>query len=142
MDDSVAFAKELKARGIDVIDCSSGGLVGAAVAREVEPFGSLSRDFGFQVPYAARIRKEADIATMAVGLIVDPRHAERILQEGQADIVAIARQALFNPYWTKYAAQALDMDRAFESWPTEYSFWLEKWAPVVDRLRAQTGKSV
>lgn len=142
LDDSVVFAKELKARGIDVIDCSSGGLVGAAVAREVEPFGSLSRDFGFQVPYAARIRKEVGIATMAVGLIVDPHHAERILREQQADIVAIARQALFNPYWTKYAAKALDMDRAFESWPTEYGFWLEKWEPVVARLNAQAGKSV
>ena len=136
MEDSIVFAKELKLRGVDVIDCSSGGLVGAAVAREVEPFGSLSRDFGFQVPYAERIRKEAGIATMAVGLIVDPRHAEQILQNGQADIVAVAREALLDPYWAKHAAHVLDPEVSFDSWPTEYGFWLEKREPVIRRLRA------
>ncbi|MBY0509161.1 MAG: NADH:flavin oxidoreductase/NADH oxidase [Rhodospirillaceae bacterium] len=142
LEDSVVLAKELKARGVDVVDCSSGGLVGSGVAREVEPFGSLSRDFGFQVPYAARIRNEAGVATMAVGLIVDPHHAERILQEGQADIIAIARSALFHPYWMKYAARTLQNERAFESWPTEYGFWLEKWEPVVERLRGRVPNDV
>ena len=66
MDDTVAYAKELKARGIDVIDCSSGGLFGSATAARVK------RTWGFQVPYAERVRREAGIRSMAVGLIVDP----------------------------------------------------------------------
>ena len=66
MDDTVAYARELKARGIDVIDCSSGGLVGSATAARVK------RTWGFQVPYAERVRREAGIMSMAVGLIIDP----------------------------------------------------------------------
>ena len=90
MDDTVAYAKELKARGIDVIDCSSGGLFGSATAARVK------RTWGFQVPYAERVRREAGIKSMAVGLIVDPFFAEDILQKGQADLIAIAREALVN----------------------------------------------
>src|SRR5690348_6720531 len=93
LDDTVAYAKQLKARGIDLIDCSSGGLFGSATAARVK------RTWGFQVPYAERVRREADIASMAVGLIIDPHFAEAILQKGQADLIAIAREALVNPCW-------------------------------------------
>src|ERR1700760_734837 len=79
MDDTVAFAHELKARGVDVVDCSSGGIAGSATALQV------SRSLGFQVPFAERVRKEADISTMAVGIILEAQQAESILQKGQAD---------------------------------------------------------
>ena len=87
LNDTVAFARELKARGVDVIDCSSGGISGAATAAQVP------RSLGFQVPFAARVRKEADIATMAVGIILEAQQAEAILEQGQADLIAVGRQS-------------------------------------------------
>jgi tRNA-dihydrouridine synthase len=97
----VALARELKARGIDVVDCSSGGIAGSATAARIK------RTLGFQVPYAERVRREAGIATMAVGLIIEPEQAEAILEAGQADLIAIGRQALFNPNWPLEAQLAL-----------------------------------
>src|SRR6201986_5485595 len=91
MDDTVVYARELKARGVDVIDCSSGGISGSATAAQVP------RALGFQVPFAARVRKEVDIATMAVGIILEADQAEAILQNKQADLIAIGRQSQFNP---------------------------------------------
>ena len=73
-----------------MIDCSSGGLFGSATAARVK------RSWGFQVPYAERVRREAGVMSMAVGLIIDPAFAEDILQKGQADLIAIAREALAN----------------------------------------------
>src|SRR5271156_1367673 len=83
LDDTVAFAGELKARGVDVIDCSSGGISGAATAAQVP------RGLGFQVPYADRVRNEVGIASMAVGIILEARQAEAILEQGQADLIAV-----------------------------------------------------
>ena len=91
MDDTVVFARELKARGVDVIDCSSGGISGSATAAQVP------RGLGFQVPYAERVRKEVGIASMAVGIILEAQQAEAILQNKQADLIAIGRQSQFNP---------------------------------------------
>jgi 2,4-dienoyl-CoA reductase-like NADH-dependent reductase (Old Yellow Enzyme family) len=130
--DSVAFAKELKARGIDAIDCSSGGVVGSATARAVP------RGLGFQVPFAERIRREADIATIAVGLIVGGAQSEAILQNGQADLVAVAREALYDPYWPRHAARELGADGgAYAAWPQQYGWWLDKREPTLRRLRGQ-----
>src|SRR5271156_3868242 len=77
MDDTVVFARELKARGVDVIDCSSGGISGSATAAQVP------RSLGFQVPFAERVRREAEIPTMAVGIILEAQQAERILASKQ-----------------------------------------------------------
>jgi len=118
--DTVAFAQELKALGVDVVDCSSGGIAGAATAAGVK------RGLGFQVPFAAEVKRAAGIATMAVGLILDGPQAEAILQAGDADLIAIGRQALYEPFWPVHAAQALGCDRDFEMWPPEYGWWLEK----------------
>ncbi|MBY0508626.1 MAG: NADH:flavin oxidoreductase/NADH oxidase [Rhodospirillaceae bacterium] len=132
IEDSVTFSKELKARGIDVIDCSSGGVVGSATARAVPRF------FGFQVPFAETVRKGAGMKTMAVGLIVDPEHAENILQTGQADIIAVAREALVDPYWAHHAARALSPElMTYADWNKEYQFWLDKREPVMRKLRAE-----
>ncbi len=127
LDDTVVLARELKARGIDVIDCSSGGLLGSATAARVK------RAPGFQVPFAERVRREAAVSTMTVGLIVDPEHAEAILQAGQADLVAIGREALYNPNWPLHAEMALGCEGSYESWPVQYGWWLEKRRHVLER---------
>jgi len=97
-EDSVALARDLKGRGVDAIDCSTGG----NVAHAQIPVGP-----GYQVPFAERVRREADVLTAAVGLITDPHQAEQILQSGQADLIVMARQLLRDPYWPLHAAQTL-----------------------------------
>jgi len=104
LDDSVELAKALKAVGVDVIDCSSGGLTEQTRALPVP------RGLGFQVPFAERIRNEAGVLTQAVGMIVEARQAEDILQAGQADLIALGREALFDPYWPLHAREAMVED--------------------------------
>lgn len=118
--DTVAFARELKTLGVDVVDCSSGGLTGLATAQPIQ------RSPGFQVPFASAVRRQAGISTMAVGLILDGPQAEAILQAGDADLVAIARQALKDPHWPLHAARALGCDHNYDLWPPEYGWWLNK----------------
>jgi 2,4-dienoyl-CoA reductase-like NADH-dependent reductase (Old Yellow Enzyme family) len=132
MDDTVSYARELKARGIDVIDCSSGGLFGSATAARVK------RSWGFQVPYAERVRREAGIMSMAVGLIIDPFRAEEILQKGQADLIAIAREALVNPCWPQMAEIALGRQAfdAMDDWPVQYGWWLKHRERSIAQIRA------
>ena len=132
MDDTIVYAKELKACGIDVIDCSSGGLFGSATAARIK------RTWGFQVPYAERVRHEADIKSMAVGLIVDPFFAEDILQKGQADLIAIAREALVNPCWPQMAEIALGRKAsdAMADWPVQYGWWLKHRERSIAQIRA------
>jgi 2,4-dienoyl-CoA reductase-like NADH-dependent reductase (Old Yellow Enzyme family) len=133
MDDTVAYAKELKARGIDVIDCSSGGMFGSATAARVK------RTWGFQVPYAERVRREAGIMSMAVGLIIDPHFAEQILQDGRADLIAIGREALANPSWPQMAEIALGRKavEAMDDWPMQYGWWLKHREWAIERIRAE-----
>jgi 2,4-dienoyl-CoA reductase-like NADH-dependent reductase (Old Yellow Enzyme family) len=95
---SRVLARALKTLGIDLVDCSSGGMVADARI----PAGP-----GFQVPFSADLRREAGIATGAVGLITDPAQAEQIVATGQADIVMMARELLRDPYWPLHAAQRL-----------------------------------
>ena len=104
-DDTVVFARELKARGVDVVDCSSGGISGSATAVQVP------RGLGFQVPYAERVRKEAGIASMAVGIILEAEQAEAILAKGQADLIAVGRQSQFNPNIAQHWAHDLGIKR-------------------------------
>jgi 2,4-dienoyl-CoA reductase-like NADH-dependent reductase (Old Yellow Enzyme family) len=120
LEDSIALSRRLKSIGVDVIDCSSGGLLGSATAARVKRYP------GFQVPYAAAIRKDAGVATMAVGLILEPRMAEDILQGGEADLIAIGREALYNPNWPLHAEEALGIDNEYASWPVQYGWWLDK----------------
>ncbi len=105
---SVAFSKELRAIGIDLVDCSSGGNVADAKV----PLAP-----GYQTPFAEAIRREAGIPTAAVGLITEPVQAEHILATGQADLVCLARALLRDPYWALHAATAL---KAEVKWPDQY----------------------
>lgn len=131
LEDSVELARALKARGVGVIDCSSGGLTGSATA------AAIPRTLGFQVPYAARIRREVGIATQAVGLILDGPQAEAILQAGEADLIAIGREALVDPFWALRAAQALGVAADFGNWPIQYGWWLERRARTLAKLQGR-----
>jgi 2,4-dienoyl-CoA reductase-like NADH-dependent reductase (Old Yellow Enzyme family) len=133
MDDTVVFARELKARGVDVIDCSSGGISGAATAAQV------TRSLGFQVPFAERVRREAEIPTMAVGIILEAQQAEAILQNGQADLIAIGRQSQFNPNIAQHWAHELGINARFEDWSPEFGWWLEKRIRTLDGFATPTG---
>jgi len=108
IEDSVAFGKRLAERGCDWIDVSSGGIA----AGEKIPLGP-----GYQVPFAERIRRETGLTTMAVGLITQPRQAEAIVADGQADLVALARGMLYDPRWGWHAAAELGADVAY---PNQY----------------------
>ncbi|MBN8975660.1 MAG: NADH:flavin oxidoreductase/NADH oxidase [Rhizobiales bacterium] len=120
-EESVRLSRLLKDKGVDVIDCSSGG----TLARSPMD-GERSKKYGYQVPYAEKIRREADIKTMAVGHIVHADQAEAILQGGRADLVALAREMLYNPNWPMDAAQKLGIDPDFKLVPPPYSYWLDK----------------
>jgi 2,4-dienoyl-CoA reductase-like NADH-dependent reductase (Old Yellow Enzyme family) len=131
LDDSVVLARELKSVGVDVVDCSSGGLT-----EETRGF-PVPRGLGFQVPFSQRIRAEADVLTQAVGLIVGPQQAEDILQAGQADLIAIGREALFDPYWALHARESFVPDPRYREWPVRHGVWLDKRLPALRRALAE-----
>lgn len=108
LDQSIALARRLANEGVDLIDCSSGG----NAAHVHIPAGP-----GYQVPFAAAIRQESGIATAAVGLITSPTQADQIIRTGQADLVALAREELRDPYWPQRAARELGHEG---SWPAQY----------------------
>jgi 2,4-dienoyl-CoA reductase-like NADH-dependent reductase (Old Yellow Enzyme family) len=107
-DEAVGLARRLGEHGVDLVDVSSGGQV---------PNAKIPAGPGFQVPFAERIRKEACVATAAVGLITEPSQADEIVANGQADIVLLARQMLRDPYWPLHAATVLGETA---SWPVQY----------------------
>jgi 2,4-dienoyl-CoA reductase-like NADH-dependent reductase (Old Yellow Enzyme family) len=108
VDQSVELARRLKALGVDLVDCSSGGNVATASI----PIGPA-----YQVPAAGRVRREAGIATGAVGLITTAAQANAILESGDADCVLLARAMLRDPYWPLHAAQEMDVAA---DWPVQY----------------------
>jgi 2,4-dienoyl-CoA reductase-like NADH-dependent reductase (Old Yellow Enzyme family) len=108
IESSIALARELKRVGVDLIDCSSGGIA-PGIKIPVGP--------GYQVPFAEAVRREAAIATVAVGLITDVRQAEEIIESGKADAVMLARQLLRDPYWPLHAAKESGVD---VPWPKQY----------------------
>ncbi|WDR03801.1 NADH:flavin oxidoreductase/NADH oxidase [Devosia algicola] len=108
--DSIALARELKARGVDMIDCSSGGFAE----------GKIKPEPHYQVAFAKAVREGANIATTAVGLIRDPQDAEAVIAAGEADLVALARGALENPNWAVHAQLALQPDdKDYSLWPIQ-----------------------
>jgi 2,4-dienoyl-CoA reductase-like NADH-dependent reductase (Old Yellow Enzyme family) len=109
LDESVQLAMQLRQIGIDLIDCSSGGLV---------PHQQITVGPGYQVPFARRIKHDANVATGAVGLITEPAQAEKIVADADADLVLLAREMLRNPHWPLLAAHALGADAA--PWPPQY----------------------
>ncbi len=120
-EESVRLARELKAKGVDVIDCSSGGTLAFS---QLE--AARAKKYGYQVPYAEKLRREAGVMAMAVGHIVHADQAEAIIEQGRADLVALAREIMNNPNWPMDAAQKLGADPDFELVPPPYRYWLAK----------------
>ena len=108
LEQSIEFSNMLRAAGVDLVDCSSGGLA-PGVKIPVGP--------GYQVQFAAAVRERAGIATGAVGMITEPQQAEEIIARGEADAVLLARAMLRDPYWTLRAAKALGVKA---DWPVQY----------------------
>lgn len=98
LEQSVELSRQLKPLGVDLIDCSSGGLL---------PHVTIPTAPGYQIPFAERIRREAGIPTSAVGLIREPKQANAIIRENQADLVLLGREFLRDPYWPQRAAREL-----------------------------------
>jgi 2,4-dienoyl-CoA reductase (NADPH2) len=107
---SIELARALCERGVDLIDCSSGGLV---------PQAKIPVGKSYQVPFAGAIRGSVGTLTGAVGLITEPEQANEIITSGSADLVSLARQMLREPYWALHAQQALNQDPA---WPIQYGY--------------------
>lgn len=128
LEDTIEFAQHLKLTGVDMIDCSTGGIGGRERPRRME----LAQ--GFQAPFAEAVRREADMATMAVGFIWDPAMAESIVSSGQADLVALARELLADPNWALRAAAELGADPDFERWKPEFGWWLQRRDRLVRKL--------
>lgn len=120
IDDTVVLAKILRSKGVDLIDCSSGGIIGPSGRAALRPSP------GYLVPYAERVRRDADIPTMAVGLIVEARQAEDIVSSGQADMVAMGRQLLDDPNFALHAARELGHPNPYSLLPESYRFFLER----------------
>ncbi|MDQ8727847.1 NADH:flavin oxidoreductase/NADH oxidase [Bradyrhizobium sp. LHD-71] len=117
--DTVALSKELKALGVDLIDCSSGGLTGNSSLRAVP------RIPGHHVPYAARVKQETGMLTMAPGLITEPQQAEELLQRGDIDLIAMARELMYSSDWPAHAARALNVPNYLELFPPEFTHRLK-----------------
>jgi 2,4-dienoyl-CoA reductase-like NADH-dependent reductase (Old Yellow Enzyme family) len=110
VEQTVELARLLREDGVDLIDVSSGGAV--PVPPDAIPVGPL-----YQTPFAERVRREAGVATGAVGMITEPADAESIVAGGRADVVILARELLRDPYWPLFAARALGADAV---WPPQY----------------------
>ena len=114
-----------------MIDASSAGITGTATNAKIPRF------YGHQVGFAERIRREAGIATMAVGLIVAAKQADAIIRGGGADLVAIGREALVDPNWAVHAQAELEaapFERSFAAWPDQSGWWLERREPLLKQL--------
>lgn len=115
VDDSVELAKILKEAGIDLVDCSSGGL-----RAEDAPVYAKAAGAGYQLPLADKVKREAGILTAAVGMITEPMQADQIIRNGQADMVYLAREMLRNPYWPIEAARDVHKKDAVKL-PVQYA---------------------
>jgi 2,4-dienoyl-CoA reductase-like NADH-dependent reductase (Old Yellow Enzyme family) len=120
MEDTVRLAQELKAREVDVIDCSSGGIEGPLT------LALVPRVPGYHIPFAERIRSEVGIPTMAPGLVTEARQAEDYLQAGKVDLIVLARELLWNPNWPAHAAKELGVADPLALLPKTYAWWLRR----------------
>ena len=126
-EENISYARELKKAGVDIIDCSSGGIGGSPVLTKSKIIP------GFQVPYSERIKKEANINTMAVGAIIEPDQAEDIITNGRADLIAIGRELLADTQWVYKAATKFGLSNSKDFLPDSYSFFLSRRDDYLDR---------
>ena len=139
--DSIKLAKTLNNLGVDVIDCSSGGIIGRprfAVNDKGEVLNkNTDRGLGFQVPLANEIKKSVDIKTMAVGVIINAKQAEEIIIQKKADLIAMGREMMYNPFWLLHAAQELNVDPNFDMWPDQYRWAVSRRSNIIKFKKMQ-----
>ena len=128
IEDSVRLARALKTRGVDVIDCSSGGIGGP------HPLPRFPLGPAFQSELAEKVRQGADIASMSVGFIWEAKTANAVIESGKADLVAIARELLNDPNWALHAAEELKVDEDYSMWDPAFGWWLNKRKRVMRKL--------
>jgi 2,4-dienoyl-CoA reductase-like NADH-dependent reductase (Old Yellow Enzyme family) len=126
IEDTVEVAKAAKALGVDVVDCSSGGNAPAQI-----PLSA-----GYQVPFAEAVRKGAEVATMAIGLILDAELAQAVVADGKADLVALARPALDDPNFALHAVKTLTGQRDYAFSPTPSKSGLDRLAQGLRHMKA------
>jgi 2,4-dienoyl-CoA reductase-like NADH-dependent reductase (Old Yellow Enzyme family) len=126
--DTVETARALAEEGVDMIDCSSGGIGGRDRPQR------MKIEQGFQVPFAEQVRSEASVPTMAVGFLWDPEACDAAIADGRADMVALAREMLDDPNWPLHAAARLGADEGHAMWPSEAGWWLMKRARLAEKL--------
>jgi 2,4-dienoyl-CoA reductase-like NADH-dependent reductase (Old Yellow Enzyme family) len=127
IEDNVQLAKSLKIAGVDVIDCSSGGITGSPVLTKSKIIP------GFQVPYSEKIKKEAEISSMAVGAIINADQANEIILNKRADLVAMGRELLADTQWVYKAATHFKLENSKSFLPDSYSFYLSRRDDFLDR---------
>ena len=128
LDDTIALASLLKSHGVDMLDCTSGGIGGPGKPQR------MAIDHGFQVPFAEAVKQAVNIDTMAVGFLWDAFEADRVIAEGKADMVALARALLDDPNWSLHAARQIGSDNNYESWKPQFGWWLNKRERLVRKL--------
>ena len=131
IEDSVIFAKALREKGVDAIACSTGGV------KLPKDQVLVSRTLGFQVPFAEQVRRESGVPTIAVGMILKAEHAESILDNNQADMIALGRELLFNPNWVAQAAVDMKGPAGWDDWPEEFGWWLSRRAKQLAPRKAE-----
>ena len=127
LEDNIKLAKSLKSVGVDVIDCSSGGITGSPVLTKSKIIP------GFQVPYSEKIKKDAEISSMAVGAIISADQANEIISNKRADLVAMGRELLADTQWAYKAATYFNLENAKDYLPDSYSFYLSRRDEYLDR---------
>ena len=127
LEDNIMLAKSLKSVGVDVIDCSSGGITGSPVLTKSKIIP------GFQVPYSEKIKKDAEISSMAVGAIISADQANEIISNKRADLVAMGRELLADTQWVYKAATHFNLENAKDYLPDSYSFYLSRRDEYLDR---------
>jgi len=132
LEDTLRLVPMLAKAGVDLIDCSAGGISGSPLK------GDRPLSYGYQVELAEAVKRETGVPTAAVGLIVHARHAEQIVQSGAADLVALGRELIYNPNWPVDAAQKLGVDPDFQVMQRRSSFWLDRRAKTVPGLTLST----
>ena len=123
IEDTIELSKKLKNVGVDLIDCSSGGIKGPNSL-----FSLASKEApkpGFQVPFAEKIKKKCKIHTMSVGMILEPDQGNEIIKSGKSDLIALGREALYNPNWVLHAYRKYAKENNFDEWPPNVGWWLE-----------------
>lgn len=127
----LALCAGLRERGVDLVDASSAGGIGSYPTR----LQARRSDLDFRADDGALLRREAGLSVIAVGNIVTPEQAEALLEEGCADLIAIGREALYNPNWALHAERALGLDNGMAHWPRQHRMWLARRAGAADAVR-------